>query len=331
MNQTIYLFANGLLRRKDNTICFESNEGVRKYVPIETVKEMHIFGKITINSDLLSFLTQKQILLHFYNFFDYYQGTYYPREHYNSGYMTIKQALFYQDESSRLFLAKQFVKGAYRNMRKVILYYHNRGHAVKQIGEYIKYLADTIDEQSDINSLMAIEGNIREKYYTVFDTVLDDSDFAFQKRSRRPPKNPINALISFGNMLLYTSVLSEVYKTHLDPRIGYLHTSNFRRFSLNLDVAEIFKPILVDRLIFSLINKGIIKKKDFSKELPGFYLKEESRKIFVEKWEERLQTTVKCYKIQHKVSYRRLLRLELYKLEKHFLGEKEYESYKSEW
>jgi CRISPR-associated protein Cas1 len=178
---------------------------------------------------------------------------------------------------------------------------------------------------------MAIEGNIREKYYTVFDTVLDDSDFTFQKRSRRPPKNPINALISFGNMLLYTSVLSEIYKTHLDPRIGYLHTSNFRRFSLNLDVAEIFKPILVDRLIFSLVNKGIIKKKHFSKELPGFYLKEDSRKIFVEKWEERMQTTVKCYKIKHKVSYRRLLRLELYKLEKHFLGETEYEPYISEW
>ena len=331
MSQSLYLFASGLLKRKDNTIFFESDDGKRKYVPIEMVRDMHIFGKVTLNNDLLSFLTQKEILLHFYNYFDYYQGTYYPREHYNSGYMTIKQATFYTDNASRLYIAKQFVKGAYKNMQKVIKYYINRGHSLHTIQENIRNLSGKIETQEDINSLMAIEGNIRDHYYKIFDHVLDNNDFTFEKRSRRPPKNRINALISFGNMMLYTCVLSECYKTHLDPRIGYLHSSNFRRFSLNLDVAEIFKPILVDRMIFSLVNKGMIKKKDFSKELPAYYLKENARKRFVEKWEERLQTTVKHYRIKREVSYRRLIRMELYKLEKHFLGEEEYKPFVSEW
>lgn len=89
---------------------------------------------------------------------------------------------------------------------------------------------------------MAVEGNAREIYYSAFDIIVDNEDFAFAKRTRRPPQNRLNALISFGNSLLYVTVLGEIYRTHLDPRIGFLHATNFRRFSLNLDVAEIFKP-----------------------------------------------------------------------------------------
>lgn len=145
------------------------------------------------------------------------------------------------------------------------------------------------------------------------------------------PKCTLDLGKSFGNSLLYTTVLSEIYKTHLDPRIGYLHTTNFRRFTLNLDVSEVFKPIIVDRIIFYLLNKGIIKPKDFDRRLGGLYLKESGRRSFVEKFEERLSTTVKYRKIGKKVSYRRLIRLELYKIEKYLIGEEEYKPFVSEW
>lgn len=75
-------------------------------------------------------------------------------------------------------------------------------------------------------------------------------------------------------------VLSDIYKTNLDPRIGFLHATNFRRFTLNLDMAEIFKPIFVDKLIFSMINKKIISPSDFEKNLGGIYLGEEGKKKF---------------------------------------------------
>jgi CRISPR-associated protein Cas1 len=182
-----------------------------------------------------------------------------------------------------------------------------------------------------IEQMMAIEGNYREQYYQAFDRIIDEKNFVFEGRSRRPPLNRLNALISFGNSVLYTIALSEIYKTHLDPRIGYLHTTNFRRFSLNLDIAEIFKPILIDRLIFTLLGKKMITAKDFEKKLDGVILNEKGRRTFLEELEKRLTTTVKHRELGREVSYRRLIRMEVYKLQKHIMGEKEYEPYVSRW
>jgi len=149
--------------------------------------------------------------------------------------------------------------------------------------------------------------------------------------SRRPPQNYLNTLISFGNSLLYVLILSEIYKTHLDPRIGYLHSTNFRRFTLNLDVSEIFKPIIIDRIIFSLIGRNMISTNDFEKDVEGIMLKEKGRKIFVQEFDKRLQTTINHRDLGRNVSYNRLIRMELYKLEKHLMGEYEYTPYVSRW
>ena len=331
MRGTIFVFSNGKLKRRQNTIYFENEGGIRKFIPVENTREIHIFGEVTINKEILEFLSKNEIILHFYNYYGYYVGSYYPREHYNSGFMILKQAEFYLDREERLNLAKKFVKGAVKNILKVLNYYNSRGVSLKDIINKIESLKDFVEIQKNVDALMAIEGNIRDIYYSGFDLIVEDENFSMDERTRRPPKNRMNALISFGNSLLYTTVLSEIYKTHLDPRIGYLHTTNFRRFTLNLDVAEIFKPIIVDRIIFYLLNKGIIKPKHFDRRLGGLYLKESGRRSFVEKFEERLSTTIKHRKIGKKVSYRRLIRLELYKLEKHFLGEEEYEPFIAEW
>ncbi len=141
----------------------------------------------------------------------------------------------------------------------------------------------------------------------------------------------MNVLISFGNSIIYTMMLSEIYKTHLDPRIGYLHTTNFRRFTLNLDAAEIFKPIIIDRLIFTLLDKKMITKDNFEKQAEGLLLKEKGKKTFVEELDKKLETTINHKSLGRSVSYRRLLRLELYKLEKHLMGEQLYEPFVASW
>lgn len=331
MKGTIFVFSNGELKRKENTIYFEGENNTKKFIPVENTSELHIFGEVTINKEVLEFLSQNEIILHFYNYYGYYVGSYYPREHYNSGFMILKQAECYLDREKRLELAKRFVWGACKNIEKVLRYYSARGTNLNQILSKISQLEDSIVSQAEVESLMAIEGNIREVYYNAFDLIVNDEDFSMDTRTKRPPRNRMNALISFGNTLLYTTVLSEIYKTHLDPRIGYLHTTNFRRFTLNLDVSEVFKPIIVDRVIFYILNKGMIKSDDFDNRLGGLYLKESGRSVFVEKFEERLSTTIKHSKIGRDVSYRRLLRLELYKLEKHLMGEVEYEPFVAEW
>lgn len=331
MKGSIFVFSNGNLKRKQNTIYFEGDKGIKKFIPVENTAELHLFGEVTINKKVLEFLSQNEIILHFYNYYGYYVGTYYPREHYNSGFMILKQAECYLDKEKRLELAKRFVWGACKNIEKVLNYYNMREISLKEILLKLSPLEDSITSQHDIESLMAIEGNIREIYYSAFDLIVNNESFVMDTRTKRPPRNRMNALISFGNSLLYTTVLSEIYKTHLDPRIGFLHATNFRRFTLNLDVAEIFKPIIVDRIIFQILNKGMIKPDDFNNELGGLYLKEGGRKVFIEKFEERLATTIKHRKIGKEVSYRRLIRIELYKIEKYLMGEEVYEPFISEW
>ena len=290
-----------------------------------------VFGEVNFNKSLLEFVSQKEILIHYFNYYGYYMGTFYPREHLNSGYMILKQAEFYLNNVERINLARSIVYGAYRNIRQVLKYYQNRGRELTETIETIEEMANSISDCKDINQLMAVEGHIREQYYQAFDEITRNKDFLFQARSRRPPQNNMNVLISLGNSILYTQVLSEIYKTHLDPRIGFLHATNFRRFTLNLDVAEIFKPIIIDRLIFSVIDKKMITKGDFEKRTGGLLLKDKGKKVFVQELDNKLQTTIKHKKIGRPVSYRRLIRLELYKLEKHLMGEEEYEPFVATW
>jgi len=330
LKKNIYTFNDGEYKRKDNTIYFETENG-KKYLPIEDINDIYIFGEVTLNKKFLDFMSQKEICLHFFNYHGYYIGTYYPREHLNSGYMILKQAEFYLDNDKRLELAKTFVEGSYKNILKVLKYYNNREKNLVDIITNVETLASKISETDSVSELMAIEGNIRETYYKGFDIILENDDFIFEGRSRRPPKNELNALISFGNSLLYVLVLSEIYKTHLDPRIGYLHTTNFRRFTLNLDIAEIFKPIIIDRLIFTLVGKKMITKKDFEKDLGGIYLKEKARKEFVQEFDNRLKATIAHKDLGRNVSYQRLIRMEAYKLQKHFMGEEKYEPFISRW
>lgn len=334
MKKSLYLFQNGTLRRKENSLYFEG-ESMKRFFPVEDINDIFIFGEVEVNKKLLEFISQKNIILHFFNHYGYYTGSYYPREHLNAGLVILKQAEHYLNSDQRLLLAKKFVIGSIAQMSRVLKYYRNR---VKENSEHIAQSIEGLEDNLEkakgiqtIDELLAIEGHSRENYYTNFDIIIQNQDFPFEKRSSRPPLNRLNALISFGNTILYTTALSEIYKTFLDPRIGYLHSTNYRRFTLNLDVAEIFKPILVDRTIFSLINKRKIQKKDFEKQMEGILLNQEGQKKFIQELDERMKTTVEHRHLGKSVSYRRLIRLELYKLQKHFLGEKEYEPYKSLW
>lgn len=331
MKKPIYIFSNGSLRRKNNTLYFES-EGVQKFIPVENTSEIYIFGEVELNKRFLEFLSQSEIIMHFFNRYGYYIGSFYPREYLNSGYMILKQAEHYLDSHKRLFLAKAFVEGAYKNMKQVLKYYQNRGiENLQSYTEQIDSLFSKVDFINEINTLMAIEGNIRQTYYSAFDLIIDKEEFKFEKRTKRPPRNFLNTLISFGNSMLYTIVLSEIYRTHLDPRIGYLHSTNFRRFTLNLDIAEIFKPVIIDRLIFSIISKNMLKPEHFEEDLEGIVIKDSAKKLFIDELEQRLSTTISVKNIGNSVSYRQIIRIELYKIEKHLIGEKEYQPYVSQW
>jgi CRISPR-associated protein Cas1 len=330
MKKTIYIFSPGEIKRKGNTLCLVKAGGEKKYVPVSEVSSLMVFGETSFNKKLLEFLSSNEITLHVFNYYGYYVGSFYPRTHYNSGFMTLKQCEHYLDYAKRLALARKFVEGSLRNMLKNVTYYHNRKGGLNSTIKFLEEALLKLSEPCSIEELMAVEGQAKEQYYSSFNTIIDDEEYHYEKRERRPPKGRLNTLLSFGNSLLYVTILGEIYKTHLDPRIGFLHTSNYRKFSLNLDVAEVFKPIIVDRIIFTLTNKGMLSSSCFIDELSGIYLNENGRKIFVEQYENKLKQTI-SYAKRIKTSYQRIIRLELYKLEKHLIGEKEYEPFAAQW
>jgi CRISPR-associated protein Cas1 len=331
LRKTVFIFSDGKLKRKQNTVFFETTDGNKRYLPIQDIGEIMVFGEIVVNKRLLEFLAKKEVILHYFNYYGYYIGSYYPREHLNSGYMILRQAEHYLDHEKRMLLARQFVFGAAQNMIQVLKYYERRGRPIGDIRLALEELTGKIDDYHDTDELMGLEGNMRNLYYQALDAIVDNPLFTFEKRTRRPPRNHMNTLISFGNSILYTTILSEIYKTHLDPRIGFLHATNFRRFTLNLDIAEIFKPIIVDRTIFTLIGRNQLTEADFESEMGGILLKESGRKTFVTEMDRKLSTTLMHQSSGRNVSYRRLLRLELYKLQKCLMGEESYIPYQAKW
>jgi len=201
------------------------------------------------------------------------------------------------------------------------------------LGNFINEITATVDALEscrDIGQLMAQEGNIRSIYYSAFDHVLKPG-FSFEGRSRQPPANPLNAMISFGNSLVYGQTINAIYRTQLDQTVSFLHEPSERRFSLALDISEIFKPLLVDRVIFKLVNKDMITPQDFVTELGSCLLNDKGRRLFLAEFNEKLETTIKHRDLGRNVSYGRLIYLECIKLGKHVMGIKEYKPFTIWW
>ncbi|MDA3837783.1 MAG: type I-B CRISPR-associated endonuclease Cas1b [Candidatus Delongbacteria bacterium] len=331
MKRNYYLLNNGTLKREDNSLSFVNGTGEKKYLPVNDVDNFYIFGEMNLNTSLINFIAQNGIILHFFYYYGFYTGSFYPKETLNSGMLTVKQSAFYLSKNKRLVIAKSILKaGAFNILHNIKYYLRNGKNELQTHSDTITMLSTKLDNQPDIPELMGIEGNIRKIYYDAFPIIINQ-DIEFETRIKNPPDNMINSLISFVNTLIYTTVLSEIYKTQLNPLISYLHQPGTRRFSLSLDISEIFKPLIGDRMIFSLLNKNQITKKSFEKELNYTYLTKKGKETILREYDERLKTTVRHKGLGRNVSYQHLIRLELYKLVKHLIGEKEYKGFKIWW
>lgn len=331
MKRNYYLLNNGRLKRKDNSLAFISENDEMKYIPLEDVEAIYVFGEMDLNSKLIDFLSKNGITLHFFNYYGFYSASIYPREKLVSGMLIVSQTKHYYSKTKRVKLAQNILFAATENILHNLKYYSQRGRDELDTKiERIKELENGLLSAKDIPTIMGFEGNIRKIYYTTFsEIIIKDTDF--KERVKRPPDNMINALISFVNTLIYTTVLSEIYKTQLSPVISFLHEPGTKRFSLSLDIAEVFKPLLGDRLIFSLMNKNQITDKHFISDLDYTYLNDDGRKIVLREYDKRLSVTVRHKTLKRNVSYRTLIRLELFKLIKHLVGEQEYIGFKIWW
>ena len=319
MKQSFYVYNNGDLKRKDNTLQFTNYNGEKRDIPIERISDIYVMSEMSFNTKFINYISQYGIPMHFFNYYNFY-----------TGHLLVKQVSYYTDYEKRLVLARKFIGAAADNIYRNLRYYNGRGKDVSEYLRDVDSLRKQLGRVTTIEELMGIEGNIRRRYYAAWNVIVNQ-EIQFEKRVMHPPDNMINSLISFVNTLIYTKVLGEIYHTQLNPTISYLHEPGARRFSLSLDIAEVFKPLIGDRLIFSLLNRNQITEDSFTKELNFLHLKKDASKLIVSELEKRLKKTVMHKELGRQVSYQYLLRLECYKLIKHLIGEKEYEGFRIWW
>ena len=322
-NHTRYIFSMGKLSRKDNSIAFRNEKG-NFYIPIENVREIYCFNEVSFNTKFLDFISKAGIVMHLFNYNGNYSGTFYPKESLISGDLTIKQSFAFIN--NRLHIAKSIVYAIALNIYEVLYHYYR--HDKKELKPYLDWLKKDIpkllDKDISINQILFIEGQIWNRFYESFKYFLPQ-DFLMNKRVKRPPDNPMNALISFGNTLLYTKTISAIYQTHLNQSISFLHSPREGRFSLSLDLSEAFKPIIVFKTIFELVGRKQIQvTKHFDKSLNYALLNETGKKIFINAFENRINETFLHPKLKRKVSYKHCIKLDGYKLIKFILENKKF-------
>lgn len=318
-----FLMRAGRLRREANNLKFDTydeelNVISTKPLPIRAIDEIYILAKVDIDSYTMAFIADNNILLHFFSPYQSFRGNFFPNTSNSvnkSGFVLLQQLRAFDDEVHRLYLAKQITKGQILNGANNCKRYN--------IEFETKSYLESLGNAKTINEIMAVEGAFNKNYYQSWNKIIKNQrSFKFTRRSKRPPTDKLNSLISYVNTRVYNIVLSEIYKTELDPRIGFLHEPNYRSLSLHLDIAEIFKPIIGDNIIFILLNKNEITAKDFKTDSGRIRFTNEGIKKIELKFIKKMTTQIVLE--NQKLTWRQIIRREVNKIKRNIVETSEY-------
>jgi CRISPR-associated protein Cas1 len=325
-----HIFADGELSRHEGTLRIDTVEGDNRYLPVENVDTLYLHGQIDFNTRALGLLNEHSVPIHVFGWKDHYRGSYLPKRDHVSGNTVVEQVRAYDNHDRRLAIACDVISASIHNMRANVQYYDGRRGDYSAAVERLGAQRDRIDTVSKIDELRGVEATARKTYYRCFDRILRDP-FELTRREYNPPTNESNALVSFLNSMVYTTCVSAIRKTALDPTIGYIHEPGERRFTLSLDIADIFKPILADRVLFRLVNRQQLRLDDFEQDVGGCLLTEDGRLTVLKAYEDTLDQTVEHPRLKRKVSYKTLVKTDVYSLKKHILTGEEYRPTERWW
>ncbi|HHU55710.1 MAG TPA: CRISPR-associated endonuclease Cas1 [Acholeplasmataceae bacterium] len=331
MRKRIYLYSNGELIRKDNNLCFKTKESIN-YLPIHQIETINAFSHINLNKNTIILLHRNNIIINFFDYHGNYSGSYYPYIPIQGKYIE-KQVLFLNQNQNRLFLAKELVTTAMVNMLSVIKYYIKKKRNLKEQQlklENMLYAFRNSDVDS-VEEIMLYEAKFKGVYYSCFSNIVFYDYFKFTKRSIRPPKDPINALMSYGYTQLYTLISNIIHRSRLHISLPIIHGNVRSPEGLQYDIADIFKPIIIDRLIFRLINKKQIQAEDFDIKEDKVYLNRLGINVFINNFEELLYKTIYINEMKRKLSYRNIISREVHKISNHIFNNQKYKGFRSKW
>ncbi|MGN1306193.1 MAG: CRISPR-associated endonuclease Cas1 [Faecousia sp.] len=327
-HRRVDILSDGILRQQELSLAFASDYR-ESSIPIETTEVINVYSDVIFDSDFFKQAAEHGISVNLFDRNNRLLGHFLPAEEIKSPEITLEQLQVYQDAKKRLQLAKQFLLAAIHNTRLVIRYYHKQATdpAYAAALEQIQLLVAEIKACEDHEQLPLLAARVQEAYYGCFDLFVENSDYSFVQHTRCPPQNEMNALLSFGEAVLNNLIAVEINKTALDVRIGFLHAANRRKEALNLDLAEIFKPLVVDRTVFSMINLRMLQPEHFRHEEDGaVYLTESGKRIFLRQFYDKLDST---QRVKGEVlSYDQLIRREIISLIRYFKDAQQYKPFK---
>ncbi len=294
----LYLTEQGLkVSREGERLKLESRQ--KKWeVRLAEVDQILVFGRINFTAPALQTLLKRGIDVHFLTLSGKYLGKLSPPLGKNVE-LRLHQFQNFHNSGKRLLLAKAFVRGKIHNQREYLARQKRRlGEATLEgpIFHLKRILAD-LEKAKDVEEILGLEGLASRHYFQGLGVLLSRTGFVFRERTRRPPRDPVNALLSLGYTLLLSRILSLVEASGLDPYLGFLHSPDYGKPSLALDLMEEWRPIIVDAMVVRILNWKTIKPEDFTgeafpdeeEEFQPLKLSRAGLKKFVKQFQERLK------------------------------------------
>ena len=320
--ETLYVLRGTTTQRKDNTLRITLEDGKKRMLPVQSIGHLVIPTSCKVTTDVLGLLGKSGVRVSIVNYYGQFVGSVEPAFPHTSGSVHLAQARLIFDMARRMDLARTILNAGSINCISNLRYYLYRRKP--ELEPFIKAM-DTERQKFALatspEQLMAYEGRMRQNYYRAWEHI--HPLLKLSKRTRQPPEDRINALISFANSIIYATCRHELSKTHLDNTLSVLHAPTQARASLALDLAEVFKPAIADRAIFRMVTRGELDDSDFE-EHPGVCLlsKRGKNKII-----DNLRESLDLVEIQQYVGYRAIILREAYKIEAHILELEEYDPF----
>jgi len=304
----------------------------KNYIPIKQVNLINVFSNITLNKNTLGIFNNYGITVNFFNYYGNYIGSFVPKNP-RYGKVILEQVLHYKDDIKRYEIAKEMFLSNAHNTLSVLKYYNKKyNNLINNIDNIEKLINQfNIMDENKIDKLLISEARIKQEYYNSFSKIIRNNNFNFSVRSKNPPKDEVNAMLSFGYAILYSIIENAIYRSSLDISFPFFHSNIRRKGGLQFDIADIFKPVLIDRLVFRLINKRQINRDHFTEHKCGVYLNKIGSQILIEEIESLMRSTISVYGSKNKLSYNQLISKEIHKLTNHFKNKENYKGFRMGW
>jgi CRISPR-associated protein Cas1 len=295
-------------QRGDQLIVSLKGEDVRK-IPGQQVRSIYCYGAVQMTAQAVETCLELGIDVSYFSPAGRFLGL--LRGLPTSGVDARRgQYRLFELPGVRLQLAREVIRAKIHNQRVMLM---RNGDVPDRVAQLMANFRDATESARDLTALLGVEGSAAALYFEQFESMLkqrDDWKFDWRGRNRRPPRDPVNALLSLGYSMLAKELTGVCHSVGLDPFLGFMHQPRYGRPALALDLMEEFRPLIADSVAISLINRGEVGPEDFMRNANGTFLTDKGRKPFWEAWFRRLDTEVSHPEFSYKMAYRRMLEVQ---------------------